>query len=459
MMQSLRKRLSIILILCTISAVSLSALIVNIAMNNTFNKYMKDVQSQRNVRIVEYFQQIYKKNGKWDKSSGEELMHEAYMGNYCLTLFDENKNLIWGMDPKSIKKNINAHMTMMQSGAGKGVYTSKTFSIKVNNKRVGYITIGQYNPILLSEQDVNFKNSINNGIIISAFIAILIITYVGLIISKQLSLPIRKVSDISVELSKGNYDARSEINSNITEINNLIESINMLGEKLRSEDLLRKRLLDDVSHEIRTPLNVLQNNLEAMIDGILPVTKEKLNNLNEEVIRFGKLLNGLSSLKQFERKNITLNLKPIYLYGLVSDISEEFMTLVKEKHIDMKLSIEPGEYIVLGDEAKLKQVFINILSNAIKFNKDNGKILINFKENRDMVFVQVEDNGIGIKDYDLPYIFERLYRGDKSRQEIAGSGIGLTIVKEIINLHSATIDVKSKVNKGTVVTICFYKKV
>ena len=122
-MQSIRRRLSFILIICTITAVVLSALFVNTAMNSTFNKYMNDVQNQRYTRILEYFQQVYKKDGKWNKNSGEELMHDAYMSNYCLTLLDENKNVVWGMNPSDIRNNLNIH-PIMGTNSGKGVYTS-----------------------------------------------------------------------------------------------------------------------------------------------------------------------------------------------------------------------------------------------------------------------------------------------------------------------------------------------
>lgn len=455
MMQSVRRRLSLILIACTIAAAILSALFVNIAMNATFNKYMVDVQNQRNARIVQYFEQVYKKDGKWEKNSGEELMHEAYMSNYCLTLLDADKRVIWGMNPSDIRNN--THM-MMSSNAGKGVYTSKTFDIKVNGKLVGYAVVGQYYAVLLSEPDVNFKNSINKGIAVSTLIAILIVAVVSIAVSRQFSRPIKRVSDISVELSKGNYESRSDINSSIIEINNLTESINMLGEKLENQDLLRKRLVSDISHEIRTPLNVLQNNLEAMIDGILPVTSDRLNSLNEEVIRFGELLNNLNSLKRFDAEEMPLNIGTVFLDELVADVCNGFTVAAKEKNVNIDLSFNPDKYMISGDEDKLKQVFINLLSNALKFSKDNGHIWVKLKDDKDKILVQIKDDGIGIKKGDLPYIFERLYRGDKSRQITSGSGIGLTIVKRILNLHSASIDVESKENKGTTFTLYFNKK-
>lgn len=452
MNHSIKKHLSIIIIFCSVVAVSLSALLVNFTITNTFNKYMEDIQSKRNTRLVEYFQQIYKRDGTWSSTSGEEMKHEAYMSNYCLTLLDENKKVIWEMDPNDIAhKN---HIKLNNANQD-GVYTTNTFGINVNEKMVGYILVGQYSPVLLSKEDISFKVEINKSIVFSGALTIIIVAIISVILSKQFSDPIKAVSNTSVDLSNGNYNSKLNIESNIEEIRNLIVSMNYLGDKLNSQDLLRKRLISDISHEIRTPLNVLQNNLEAMIDGIIPVTTDKLNNLNDEVIRFGKLLNNLNALKEIESDETTINFKRVNIVELISLVISDFSIAAKDKNIELVMNKkDTGDFIILGDFDKLKQVFINLISNAIKFSSDNGKVWINISDNITSVIVEIKDNGIGIKEEDLPFIFERMYRGDKSRNKIEGSGIGLTIVKMILELHSATINVESHENNGSTFTIC-----
>ncbi|CUU48648.1 sensor histidine kinase [Clostridium beijerinckii] len=455
MRQSIRKRLSIIIISCSVAAVLLSALLVNITITNTFNKYMEKIQSQRNTRLVEYFQQVYKNDGGWNSTSGEEMMHEAYMSNYCLSLLDDNKKVVWEMNHEDIQ---NKNHMKVNGKEETGVYTSNIFDIDVNGKTVGYIIVGQYSPVLLSQEDISFKGQINRSIVFSGVLTLMIVTSISLILSKQFSEPIKAVSKTSVSLSKGNYNSRLNVKSSIEEIRNLTESINSLGEKLNSQDLLRKRLVSDISHEIRTPLNVLQNNLEAMIDGIIPITTDKLNSLNDEVIRFGKLLNNLNSLKQVESDEIVLKLGLVNISELLSSVIEDFSIAAAEK--DIKLFINKSEdrdFVVIGDYDKLKQVFINLISNGIKFNKPGGTVWINVDSDEDSVIIEIKDNGIGIKKEDLPYVFERMYRGDKSRHKIEGSGIGLTLVKKILTLHSGTIDVESRENKGTVFTVYINK--
>ena len=205
MKQSIRERLSAIIIFCAVVAVLLSALIINITITNTFNKYMENIQTQRNTRLVEYFQQVYKNDGGWNKSSGEEMMHEAYMSNYCLTLLDENEKVVWAMNHEDIKyKN---HITVNGSEET-GVYSTNTFDINVNDKTVGYIIVGQYSPVILSQEDISFKTEINKSIVFSGVLTLIIVAIISLILSKQFSKPIKAVSKTSVSLSKGNYDAR-----------------------------------------------------------------------------------------------------------------------------------------------------------------------------------------------------------------------------------------------------------
>ncbi len=453
-MQSIRKRLSIILVSTSILALFLATLLVNTTISSTFNEYLVEIQNKRNTRIVEYLEEVYKRNGRWYENSGIEIMHEAYMSNYCLTLRDENNKVIWGMDPSDIVHNFNVNMHVKNEG----IYTTNTFKIKPNGKVVGYIEVGQYAPVILSKEDVDFKISINKSIILSVILSILITILISLFISKQFSNPLRQVSKISVHLSNGNYHERSHNKSNILELEDLRNSINTLGEKLQHQDVLRKRLVSDISHEVRTPLNILQNNLEAMIDGIFPLDNERLISLNEEVIRFGKLIDNLNALKEVEAEEIALIMEEISLKDIVSSVVKDFELISEKKNLSMTLECRNNkQYNILGDGDKIKQVIINLLSNAVKFTPVKGKINIILKEVDEKIVLKIQDTGMGINKEDLPYIFERLYRGDKSRHKIEGTGIGLTIVKNILTLHKAEIEVKSKEGAGTVVTVWFNK--
>ena len=357
------------------------------------------------------------------------------------------------MDPSDIRDT--SHFNGMNTEES-GVYVTKNFDIVVDGEIVGNVEVGQYSSVLLTEEDLEFKSSINKSIVLSGIFTLLIIIIISLYISKQLSIPIKKIASISKRLSRGDFAAKSNAKSDIEEIEELRESINILGKKLKNQDMLRKRLVSDISHEIRTPLNVLQNNLEAMIDGIFPVSNQRLSSLNDEVIRFGKLLNNLDVLKEFEDVSINLEFENILLDEFIIELAEDFYLEAKSKNIKINYSIEKDEtYIIPGDKDQLRQVFINLITNAIKFTENEGSVSINLYKDNNKIIVEVIDTGIGIKEEDLPFIFERLYRGDKSRQKIEGNGIGLTIVKRILSLHCANIEVESNEGIGTTFRIVF----
>lgn len=447
-MHTIRRRLAFILIFCTILSLLFSAFFVNLAVNSTFDKYISDNQQKRNDRIVSYFEEVYKRDKNWTSDSGKEIQHEGYMSNYCLTLLDKDKNVIWAMDPNEIKNMNGEH-------AG-SEYRTTTFDISYQSEVVGYVIIGQYDPILVSEQDINFKISINRNIAISVVVAIAFASLISIYFSRQFSNPIKAVSETSVDLTEGNYNSKTDTKSSVLEINNLIKSINILGDKLQYQDDLRKRLVSDISHEIRTPLNIFQNNLEAMIDGVYPVTTERLINLNDEVIRFGKLLNNLDMLKELEEQSVEYHKDKVNLEELMKKIYDTFSMHASRKNIKLDLQKKPKlDYNIIGDKDKLQQVFFNILSNAVKFTDEGGHIIIRLDGDKNQIIIEVKDTGIGISKKDLPFIFERLYRGDKSRSQIEGSGIGLTISKQILIHHSAIIEVESEEGVGTNVNVRF----
>ncbi|HCX62864.1 MAG TPA: two-component sensor histidine kinase [Clostridiales bacterium] len=451
-MHTIRKRLSILIISCSIMAILLIMLFVNFTINHIFEDYMSAVQNKRYERIITQLEELYKNEGQWNESSGVEILHEAYMSNYNLTLYNIDNIPVWGMNPMDIRNKIHLHDMFVQD---QGVYLTNKFELYAENEIVGYVEIGQYAPLLMTDEDVLFRSSVNKSIITSGIVTIFIIIFVSLYSSKQFSQPITDVSNMSVKLSKGEFKEKSTIKTNIEEIANLRNSINDLAEKLDNQNALRQRLVSDISHEVRTPLNVLQNNLEAMIDGIFPVSGERLTHLNDEVIRFGKLLNNLDKLKEFENESMKLNFHKVDLLSLLKNMHKDFSSEAKEKNIAFNFSYENEKYYINGDEDKLKQVFINLIDNAIKFTNKGGEIDINLSKNDDKITVEIKDTGIGISNEDMPYVFERLYRGDKSRHETEGSGIGLTIVKSILDPHLATIDIKSKEGEGTSVQLSF----
>jgi len=189
-----------------------------------------------------------------------------------------------------------------------------------------------------------------------------------------------------------------------------------------------------------------------MIDGIWPTDLDRLKSCHEETIRLTKIVNDLKSLARYEHESMTLNLEKTNVYECVMKALISFENQFRNKNIELITNI--SELSINADKDKLTQIIINIMSNAIKYTPKGGVVKVDVTEKQDEVILSVSDNGIGISEEDLPYIFERFYRADKSRsRETGGSGIGLAIVKSLVEAHSGTVNVKSCYGRGSTFTI------
>ncbi|MDR0857940.1 MAG: HAMP domain-containing histidine kinase [Oscillospiraceae bacterium] len=204
-------------------------------------------------------------------------------------------------------------------------------------------------------------------------------------------------------------------------------------EKLARQEELRKQLTADVAHELRTPLTAVSTNLEAMAEGALEASSERLNACYDEIRRLGNLVADLENLAKTESEILKLNLVSIDLL----DISKEVFETVSGEHVSVQ-----------ADRERILQVLNNLRTNAEKYG--NGEISVTVKNCGKFAQVDVTDNGSGISEEDLPHIFERFYRADKSRtRSTGGAGVGLAIVKSIVDAHGGSVSAVSKLDAGS----------
>ncbi len=196
------------------------------------------------------------------------------------------------------------------------------------------------------------------------------------------------------------------------------------------------------------PLTNIQTHLEAIIDGVWQPTTERLNSVNEEVVRLTSLVNQLKNLAKFDSEKSMLNLSIVDLGELIKNIIYNTQGSALDKNINIEDDIE--NIITYLDKEKISQLIVNLLSNAIRYTNENGYIYVKTYIDNNSIKIHIKDNGIGIPKNDLKYIFERFYRVDESRsKKTGGVGVGLTIAKSIVDLHKGTIEVKSEANKGS----------
>jgi two-component system, OmpR family, sensor histidine kinase BaeS len=211
---------------------------------------------------------------------------------------------------------------------------------------------------------------------------------------------------------------------------------------------LRKESVADLAHELRTPVNGLLGRIEAAQDGLLSDEAANLAAMHEEAVRLARLLDDLSSLAEAERPGLLLAVAPIDLGALVRRQLEVAGEAFREKGI--AVSSDLHETIVDGDPQRLEQIIVNLLANALRYTDAGGQVTITVCRKRDDALLEVADTGVGIPADDLPHVFTRYWRGEKSRSRASGgAGIGLAIVHELVRAHRGRVTVESEVGAGS----------
>ena len=254
--------------------------------------------------------------------------------------------------------------------------------------------------------------------------------------------------DLSVRVPENNSDMFSDLSLRFNK---------MIAELERAEQQ-RRNLTADIAHELRTPLHIIQGNLEGVLDGVYQPTPEHINNTLDETRLLTRLVNDLQTLSLAETGQLPLHPTRFLLADLIQDLTSSFSSQAASLGIDLKTNIANPNQELTADYDRLNQVVSNLISNALRHTPKGGKIFIETGTASSVersVRITVKDTGAGIASEDLPFIFDRFWRGDKSRSERTHSGLGLAITKQLIHAHGGTIEAQSDglPGKGTTFTI------
>ncbi|MDD8048940.1 MAG: HAMP domain-containing sensor histidine kinase [Thomasclavelia sp.] len=278
-----------------------------------------------------------------------------------------------------------------------------------------------------------------------------------LIVADYIIKPITRLNKATKELSNGNYDVRVTCTGD-DEISNLTENFNKMAQQLSKNDETRQKFISDVSHEFQTPLTSIQGFANILKDEEL--TKEQKDKYLNIIIYNSKRLSGLAKnmlqLTLLETGDGALEITEYSLVNQLERIITSLESQASSKAIEIQFN-HSKDILINADEGKLEQVWTNLISNAIKYTNRKGLVIVGAKQNNKAIIVTVEDTGMGMSQNAISHIYERFYREEKARSE-AGNGLGLSIVKTILDQHDATIDVSSEIDVGTKFTITFPDK-
>jgi signal transduction histidine kinase len=330
--------------------------------------------------------------------------------------------------------------------------TYKLVNQKFNNKTLIHaenLDNGTYLFISSSLQPLDTTvRLLSKQLIIVCIIDIIIALIVGYFISKKISKPIENMNQKAQNLAKGIYDFKFNENCNIREIDQLASTLDYAKEELKETDELRRELMANVSHDLKTPLTMIKGYAEMIRD--LNNEEKRIDNLNviiEEADRLNLLVEDILELSKIQANKETLNIEKFDLSELVRNIIKRY-DIFKEEGYIFELDI-PSKIIVSADKKKIEQVIYNLINNAINYTGDDNKIIINIKQ-KNGILVEIKDTGKGINKEELPYIWDKYYHSHKKhKRNKIGTGIGLSIVKNILEIHKFEYGVNTSKNKGT----------
>ena len=221
----------------------------------------------------------------------------------------------------------------------------------------------------------------------------------------------------------------------------------------KRDENFRREFIGNVSHELKTPIFNIQGYVQTLIEGGLydeKINMKYLERANKSVDRMINIVEDLELISALETQENLLDIRPFNLVELIKELFEAFEMKASQMNIKLELNNEANSEMVMGDRNKIQQVFLNLLSNSIKYGKQGGKTKVQLFDMEESILIEVADNGIGIESASLNRIFERFYRADKNRsREIGGTGLGLAIVKHILEVHNQTISVRSTKDVGS----------
>lgn len=330
---------------------------------------------------------------------------------------------------------------------------ANAISLDVDGKTVGYLYAqGGLGLGIGNEQQL--LSRLNRGVLLAGLISGALGLVISLALAYTLLRPVRALTIASRKLAEGDLSQRVDV-SGKDELATLGHTFNQMADSLQQVEEARRAMTADIAHELRTPLAVQRANLEALQDGVYPLTADNLAPVIEQNFLLTRLVEDLRTLALADAGQIELERTPTDLVSLVARVVERFQPQATNQHIKLNLlpSANPPQTISL-DHVRIEQILTNLLSNAFRYTPENGKIELAISSTPTMAQVRVHDSGPGIPTESLPYIFGRFYRVEKSRSRAeGGSGLGLAIARQLARAHGGDLTVSNHPSGGAEFTL------
>ncbi len=443
-MTSLNKLFTRYFIVTVTIVLLLTTLVSNFGASLFFRGFIKASNIEKNESIVDVVTGMV---------ADEEISLSAYPMILGMLSRQQGVNIMLSQDDVAIYKSTAIRRTTGDDIEDYPEYVNLEYTIGDYT-----LIIGRVKDPLYDLGNAEFVRTLNIMYAVLFVISMLIASFTAFILSKRFNRPIVQLKENVNNIAMNRFDKLVKPDSKAKELNELSDDIEQLAEQMEHEEEMRKRLSNDIVHELKTPIAVLSTNIEAILDGIYKADEERMSVLLDQINRLTRLVNNLSDLTLLESDYSNMKFEDIDLSEIVENLYTVYAPVADDRQIEFTKNISAVSHIK-GNKDRLLQVFVNVLSNAFKYTDGGGTITISLYDEPNEVVCNVKDTGMGIDEKDIPFIFNRFYRGDESRsRQTGGAGIGLSIAKTVISAHGGDIKVNSKKGEGTVISITFPKK-
>ncbi|MCL6635022.1 MAG: cell wall metabolism sensor histidine kinase WalK [Peptococcaceae bacterium] len=280
-------------------------------------------------------------------------------------------------------------------------------------------------------------------------------TMVIYFVSRRISRPIERIQTTAASIAEGRFDADVEPEGS-DEVAQLTRTFNYMKNRLKQIEAMRRELIANVSHELRTPLTSIRGFIQGILEGVIEPGEQKkyLKRAYDEAGRLNRLVNDLLQLARLQAGSVKLHREKVDVGELVREVIEEHRFWAGQRNVSLHGEAAGDNLVALADRDRLKQVFLNLVHNAVNYSCDGGQVLVRVLREEGRLTIEVEDNGIGIPGDELAFVFEKFHRVERpERQQAPGSGLGLSIARELVELHGGSIQARSKTGRGTRMTV------
>jgi two-component system, OmpR family, sensor histidine kinase BaeS len=396
-------------------------LLVNVAVYVFFGGYVRTQQKAELQVIAEELSEAYTARGGWPAEALMSVSHQAMMRGFAIRIADAQGALVW--DSSMMNRHMQMPMPMTENGRGVSSPIMK-----------GGIAIGSVElagSAGYSDRETMFLRKINWWIWAAFFLVVIGVYLLSQRLSLRISRPLLSIRETANRMTAGELKARVRLSEGQHEIRELGEALN------------------HIAHELRTPVAAIRSHVEAFQDGIWEATPEKLEVCHSQIMQLALLIQDLEKLSEAENPMLKLTREELNLVSVIREAQAAVAEAAEGKAQIRFVPPEQQEVRCVGDRRRLQQIFANLIGNAYKYTPAGGTVAVRIAEEdhgdgTDRVVVRVVDTGPGIREEELPYIFERFYRGDKSRnRKLGGAGIGLAVVKALVEAHGGEVAVES----------------